>query len=562
MPTIDISLKDLSKLIGKEITRENLEAEALLWVKGEIDGQEGDLLKIDCKESNRPDLWSTEGMARALSPFYTKERGIRKYTAEASDLYIHVDRTVDEVRPFITAAVITDISITEELLKQLIQLQEKVSMTFGRKRKTVGLGIYDYDKITAPLTYKACKPTEIKFVPLGFTKEMTLKEVLEKHPKGIEYAHLLKGHDRYPIIIDKNNVVASMPPITNSETTGKVTEKTKNIFLEITGTNLEDCKVALNVMACALADRGGKIHSVTIDYGKQKIITPDFTPKKIKVKFEDIERITGLKLSLKELKELLERFRYDVKKAKDCLDVEYPSFRQDILHPVDVIEDILISYGFNNIETIIPNLATRGELSDFEQFCESIRNVLPGFGAQELLNFTLSNKEILFEKMNIKEQDCVEIANPVSSKWSCIRSWVLPSLMEFLENNKTQEYPQQIYELGECVILDEKAETGTQTIKRLAWAHAEKEANFTKAKQVLDYILKGLGLDYEMKEEEHDSFISGRCARVSVNGVKLAYVGEIHPQVLKNFSLEFPVCAFELNVNELYKILKGKEKSS
>ena len=169
MPTIDISLKDLSALIGKEVTRENLEAEALLWVKGEIDGEEGDMLKIDCKESNRPDLWSTEGMARALAPFYTKERGIRIYNAELSDVYIHVDRTVDEVRPFITAAIITDITITEELLKQLIQVQEKVSMTFGRKRKTVGLGIYDWDKMTSPLTYKACKPTERCFAPLGFT---------------------------------------------------------------------------------------------------------------------------------------------------------------------------------------------------------------------------------------------------------------------------------------------------------------------------------------------------------------------------------------------------------
>src|SRR3989339_740287 len=300
MPTIDISLKDLSKLIGKEITRENLEAEALLWVKGEIDGEEGDLLKIDCKESNRPDLWSTEGMARALAPFYTKERGIRKYTSEFSDLYIHVDRSVDEVRPFITAAVISDITITEELLKQLIQLQEKVSMTFGRKRKTVGLGIYDYDKISAPLTYKACKPTEIKYVPLGCTKEMTLKEVLEKHPKGIEYAHLLKGYERYPVIIDKNNVVASMPPITNSETTGKVTEKTKNLFLEVTGTNLEDCKVALNVMCMAFADRGAAIEAVKVVfpkgavYPKQPIETPHFGTRKMKLDVDYVNRISGL----------------------------------------------------------------------------------------------------------------------------------------------------------------------------------------------------------------------------------------------------------------------------
>ena len=556
MPTIDISLKDISKLIGKEVTRENLEPEALLWVKGEIDGEDGDTIKIDCKESNRPDLWSTEGIARALSPFYTKERGIRKYTAQASELYIHVDRTVDDVRPFITAAVITDITITEDLLKQLIQLQEKVSMTFGRKRKTVGLGIYDFDKISPPLTYKAFKPTELKYIPLGFTKEMTLKEVLEKHPKGIEYAHLLKGQERYPVIIDKNNVVASMPPITNSESTGKVTEKTKNLFLEVTGSNLEDCKVALNVMACALADRGGKLHSVTLDYGKEKIITPDFTPKKIKVKFEDIERITGLKLSLKELKELLERFCYDVKKAKDCLEVEYPSFRQDILHPVDVIEDILISYGFNSIEPVIPKIATRGEISELELFCESIRNTLPGLGAQELLNFTLTSRDILFDKMNSKEYDCVEIANPVSSKWSCIRNFILPSLMEFLQNNKTAEYPQQIYELGEIVIIDEKSETGTQTIKHLSWALADKEANFTKAKQVLDFILTGLGLKYETLEQDNDMFIQGRAAQILINGKKYGIIGELNPQVLKNFSLEFPVCAFELNANELFKLRK------
>ncbi len=556
MPTIDISLKDLNHLIGKEVTRENFEAEAILWIKGEIDGEDGDILKIDCKESNRPDLWSTEGMARVLSPFYTKERGIRKYETEPSDVYIHVDRTVDNVRPFITCAIVENITVTEDILKQLIQLQEKVSMTFGRKRKTVGLGIYDFKKITPPLSYKAFKATELKYIPLGFKKEMTLKEVLEKHPKGIEYAHLLNGHERYPIIIDKNNVVASMPPITNSETTGKVSENTKTLFVEVTGMNLEDCKVALNVMVCALADRGGKIKTVTIDYGKEKIVTPNFTPKRIKVKFEDIERITGLKLSLKDLKELLERFCYNVKKAKDCLKVEYPSFRQDILHPVDVIEDILISYGFNKIEPLIPNIATRGELSEFELYCESVRNTLPGLGAQELLNFTLTNKDVLFTKMNAEEFGYVEIANPVSSKWSCIRNSVLPTLMEFLENNKTVEYPQQIYELGEIVIIDEKSETGTQTIKHLSWALAEKEANFTKAKQVADFILSGLNIPYEMLEEENSSFISGRCAKILINGKKYGVIGEINPQVLKNFSLEFPVCAFEINISALYQLRK------
>ena len=556
MPTIDISLKDLSKLVGKEITLENFEPEALLWIKGEIDGIDGDNIKIDCKESNRPDLWSTEGIARAVSPFYTKERGIRKYNVEDSDVYLHVDRSVDKIRPYISAAIIEDITITDDLIKQLIQIQEKVTTTFGRKRKAAAIGIYDFDKMTPPITYKAFKPTELKFIPLGFTKEMTLKDILIHHPKGQEFAHLLTDFDKYPIVIDNKDIVASMPPVINSESTGKVTEKTKNLFIEVTGINLDDTQVALNIVVCALADRGGKIKTVLVDYGEKHLRTPDFTPKRIKVKFTEIEKITGMKFSLKELKDLLEKQQYEVKKAKDCLEVEYPSYRQDIMHPVDVIEDILISYGYNKVTPILANLATTGELSPIEEFCEEIRELIPGFGAQELLNFTLTNKEILFRKMNLKEENCIEIANPVSNKWTNLRNAIIPSLMDFLEHNTSQEYPQQVYEVGDIVIINDRAETKTDTRKHLAWALADKEANFTKAKQIITYILTGLNIDFQIEEESNDSFITGRCARIIANKKVLGYFGEIHPKVLQNFSIEFPICALELDITELFTLKK------
>ena len=556
MPTIDISLKDLSKLVGKEITLENFEPEALLWIKGEIDGIDGDNIKIDCKESNRPDLWSTEGIARAVSPFYTKERGIRKYNVEDSDVYLHVDRSVDKIRPYISAAIIEDITITDDLIKQLIQIQEKVTTTFGRKRKVAAIGIYDFDKMTPPITYKAFKPTELKFIPLGFTKEMTLKDILIHHPKGQEFAHLLTDFDKYPIVIDNKDIVASMPPVINSESTGKVTEKTKNLFIEVTGINLDDTQVALNIVVCALADRGGKIKTVLVDYGEKHLRTPDFTPKRIKVKFTEIEKITGIKFSLKELKDLLEKQQYEVKKAKDCLEVEYPSYRQDIMHPVDVIEDILISYGYNKVTPILANLATTGEISPIEEFCEDIRELIPGFGAQELLNFTLTNKEILFRKMNLKEENCIEIANPVSNKWTNLRNAIIPSLMDFLEHNTSQEYPQQVYEVGDIVIINDRSETKTDTRKHLAWALADKEANFTKAKQIITYILTGLNIDFQIEEESNDSFITGRCARIIANKKVLGYFGEIHPKVLQNFSIEFPICALELDITELFTLKK------
>lgn len=556
MPTIDISLKDLNSLLKKELTLKQLEDEAILLVKSEIDNIEEDTIKLDCKDSNRPDLWSTEGIARALRPFYTEEKGIQEYEVHPSNVYLHVDRTVDEIRPFIAAAVVENITMTEELLVQMIQLQEKVCMTFGRKRKTVAIGLYDFNKMTPPLTYKAVKPTECSFIALDAKKEMNLKEILKTHPKGIEYGHLLEGYEKYPIIVDSNGVIASMPPIINSQTTGKVTEDTKDLFIEVTGTSREDVHVALVIITAALADRGGTINSVTIDYGEKKFITPNFSPKRIKVKFTEFERITGMKFSLKEFKTLFSQYGYNVKKAKDGLELEYPVWRQDILHPVDVIEDLLISYGYNDIEAFVPSIATMGAVDEMEAFCEPLRNVLVGFGAQELLNFTLTNKETLFTKMNLEEFPVVEIANPVSLKWTHIRNWALPSLLEFFEKNTTQEYPQQVYEVGDVVVLDEKAEIKTKTIKHMAWALAAKDANFTKAKQIIDYVLTGLGLKYEIRETEHTCFISGRCGRVVIDNLEVGYIGEMHPQVLENFNINFPVCAFELNVSEIFKVRK------
>lgn len=556
MPTIDISLNDLRKLVGKEFTNEEFE-NAILWVKGEIENIEGDIVKVDCKESNRPDLWSTEGIARTLRPYFTAQKGIPQYSAHPTTALIHVDRSVDAIRPYIAAATIENVSITEEALKQLIQLQEKICTTFGRKRKIVAIGVYNYDKIELPITYKAVKPTEAQFVPLGFTKELTLRDILKTHPKGIEYGHLLKDVDRYPILIDKKGTILSLPPIINAEDVGKVETGTRTLFIEATGTSIEEVKVAVLIIAAALADRGGSVLSVTINYGEKKIVTPTFATKKIKVTFKEIETLTGLKFSLKELKTYLERFSYNIKKAKDALEIEYPSYRQDILHSIDVIEDLLISYGYNSIEPLTPKLSVQGELAKEEEFAESVRNLLVGFGAQEIMNFTLSNQDVLCKKMNRKEQRLIEIANPVSQQWTTIRDSVLPTILEFLEKNTSQEYPQKIFELGDIVVLDEKAETKTRTEKHLAIVIAEKESTFTKAKQILDYLCCALHLAYDLSEEVNPQFISGRCGHIHINGKHVGIIGEIHPQILENFKLQIPASAFEVDISTIFKMSKA-----
>lgn len=551
MPTIDISLKDFRLLTGKDYTEEELERQLLL-VKGEIDGKEGDTIKVDCKESNRPDLWSTEGMARLIRAHDSGKPGLPIYEVTDAGHYLHVDRSVDEVRPFIAAAVIKNCKISSESLRQLIQLQEKVCLSFGRKRALVAIGIYDFDKIDGSMTYKTVPPATC-FTPLDYTEEMSLSTILETHPKGKEYAHLLSGAKRYPVLVDKKGSILSMPPIINAAHAGKVTEKTKNLFIEVTGTAKKEVDTALLVMTAAIADRGGQIESVCCDYGEEKYFTPDFSPRRIKVKFTDIERTTGLKWSLKELKETLERYSYRVKKAKDAIEVEYLPYRMDIFHPIDVIEDILISYGYNNIEPQTPSLATTGSDAEEEQFAEKIRQLLPGTGAQEVMTFTLTNKDQQFQKMNREEEAIVEIANPVSLRWSALRNWLLPSLLEFLENNTSEPYPQQLYELGDVVIFDASTETGLRTVKQLAWVFAGTEASFTKAKQLLEYLLAALQHQFTIQPHKDNSFINGRCAIVKDKNATLAIIGELHPRVLEQHNLSCPVAALQLDISLLYE---------
>ncbi len=555
MATIEVSYKDLIKLLGKNIPLDELKENGILFVKGQVDEVKNDILKIELADTNRPDLWSTEGIARELKSHYNIEQGLPRFNIKRGKTNLFVDNNVKNIRPLIAGAVIKNIKIDEELLIQLIQLQEKISENFGRKRKEVAIGLYDFDIIKEPIYYKAMD-TKTKFVPLDFNKSMTLKQILEIHPKGIAYGHLIKEHKQYPILIDSNGVIASMPPVINSVITGKVTTETKNLFLEVTGNNRDYINTALLIMVAALHDRKGQVETINIHYGNKIIVTPFFKDKSIDVDLDFINKRSGLSLNKQELNKLLKKCRYDTEIKGSRIKVTYPSYRQDILHQSDVVEDILIAYGYNKIIPEYPSIVTTGRLDELELFCDKLANILIGFKSQEILSYTLTNKENLLDKMMVKNQELIEIDNPVSKNWSVFRTSILPSLMEFLSKNTNKEYPQKIFEIGNVIIPDHKKETRSKDIKRLAFALVDNKADFTRARQILDYLFSNLGLKYSIEELDCESFIPGRSGSVIAKGKKIGLIGEIHPDVLINWKLEMPICAFELNLNELHNIIK------
>lgn len=547
MPTVEASKKDLEKLCGMKFTKDKLET-ALLFAKGELDGVEGDTLKIDIKDANRPDLWSIEGISRVIRAGYGKSKGVPKWKLNKSNVNVFIEKSVSKSRPYITCAVVRNVKVTEDLLIQMIQLQEKVGESYGRRRAEVGIGLYDFDKLKPPIYYKGYKPKDLEFVPLEFKVPMKLDEILMEHPKGIKYGHLLSDKEKYPIVIDSENVVASMPPIINSETTGKIDEKTKNIFIECTGFDWEKINVALNVIVSAFLERGAKVETTKIHLPNGKVkITPDFTPGKIKITLDYVNKISGLGLKKNEVVKLLQNSNYDVKISGNTMLVSYPAYRQDILHPIDVVEDVIIAYGYNKIESEPVKVPTRGNETPEAIGIDLVRNVCVGLGLQEILTFTLVSKENQETKMNLKDIKFVEIENPVSENWSVFRKSIIPELLNFLSVNKHAPYPQKLFEIGKSVHMNNKSDTGVAEKNLLTIVITDSKTNFTEIKSIIETIAQNFGWKYSIERSEHVSFEKGKCAAIKI-GKRRGLLGEISKDVLKNFNLSMPVSVLEIEL--------------
>jgi len=553
MPTIELDRNVVDKLVGKKLKDEDLK-ERMAFLGTDLEELTNDKIIVEIFP-NRPDMLSEQGFARALSSFIGVNTGLREYKVNKplKDYKVIIDKSVDKVRPFTTCAIVKNIEFDDYKIKQIIQLQEKLHVTFGRQRKKLAIGIYPLEQIKLPISYKALKPNEIKFQPLESEIPMTGLQILSQHPTGRDYAHLLEGKDMFPVFIDANNEILSMPPIINSHKTGRVTENTKELFVECSGFDMHSLNLCLNMVVCALADMGGEIYGMELENKGETIVTPDLNPWEMSFDIEYIKKILGLDLDDKKISELLGKMGIGYKKNKALV----PAYRTDILHPIDLAEDIAIAYGYDNIEAIIPNVATIGSEDKFEIFKKNITEILIGLTLIEVKNYHMISKKDLVDNM-LLDTIPIMLKSSVSAEYNFLRTWIIPSLLKTLSNNMQYEYPQKIFEIGTCFKRNDKLENKVQEFDRLAVAFCGDTIDYTAIRQALDYLMKMIDVTFDIRDSEHDSFVPGRCARVSVDDKDVAYIGEIHPQVLLNFGLNCPIAALELNLTDLFEMINKK----
>jgi phenylalanyl-tRNA synthetase beta chain len=543
MPTIAYDKTDLIRLIGKEMSDEELK-EIIESIKPSVEKIRENEIVLE-HPADRIDLFGIEGLARAIRQYTGIKPGLCKYKVKRSGLVIKVDSV--PVRPFIGCAIVKGLKLDDPFIKSLMNIQEILHETIGRKRRKVAIGIHDFDKIKPPIRYAGVSREE-KMIPLGCTEEMSLKEVLEKTEKGKEYGFLIQEGKLWPVFIDSLSIF-SFPPIINSERT-RVTEKTKNLFIDVTGTDKLAVLQVLNILVTNLAERGCKLESVRIRYKKKVEETPDLTEKVLEVSKNVVNKLLGLELEGKEIVKLLKRMGYDSIEYSDKLEVIVPAYRVDVSQPVDIVEDIAIAYGYNNFELLEPKISTIGKADELEKFSTRVRNLMVGFGLLEVVRTVLTNQEEQFDKMEVERKNVVEVENPVSKEYTCLRVWLLPSLLKVLSANKHVEYPQKLFEVGD-VVLPAEGETMSKTVRKLCVAISHSAAGFAEIKSVAENFLTSLNVQYSLKMLDHPTFIKGRACEIYVKDKPVGFFGEIHPKVLENWKLEMPVAAFEADLESL-----------
>ncbi len=525
MPVVTLNRVDLEQMVGRDT---NTIVAALPLLGADVECVTDDV-EVEFFP-NRPDLFSVEGAARALRGILEVEVGLPHYVATHSGVTLTVDPSVDVVRPYVVCAVVRGVSMDDRTIKSLIELQEDLHWGIGRDRRKASIGIHDLSRVKPPFQYAV---GEIPFVPLDLPDLLTPAEILRVHPKGKEYAHLVDNH--HPLILDSENRVLSFPPIINGELT-RITDATTDLFIDVTGCDMKAIQDCLRILVTALSDRGARIETVeVVGHNAHHVLeTPDVAGTTYVLNRKDIETRVGTALDQETILASLAKVRMDAHAEGDLVSVTVPCYRTDIMHPVDIIEDVAIGFGYNNVPASYPKLGTIGKRLEQERRATSARGVLQGLGFIEVITLMLATES----------SEAVIIENPILEEHVSLRTSLLPGLIGTLALNQHRDYPQMVYEVGDVAHLLDKAKVEERLL--CSGVVASTEANFTEIKRLVSALLRELNVDYQVAESDHPTFIEGRRASILMNKQVVGTFGEVDPDVLIDNKLVFPVAAFEL----------------
>lgn len=515
---------------------------------------EKDVLRMELL-AVRPDMFDPGGLARVLRNYFKENLDSPSYHSHPSGYRVEVDQV--EQRPFISCAVVRNLKLDDDKIRVIMKLQENLHWALGRDRKRASIGVYDLSTLQGKtFRYTTVAPTEQAFAPLGYDskEQWTPARVLAEHPKGTAYARLIAHHPRYPMLLDESAQVMALIPIINSEST-KVVKTSTDFFIDVTGVEQRIVDKTLNTIVTSMLELDSGARLETVEVGGRA--TPDLAPQLGTLDPQRAADYIGVDLDRAGVVECLRRMGHCVQDpGQGGLQVQIPAYRNDILHEVDLIEDVAIAYGYHNIvPTLVPTL-TVGREQPLEATAQAARATLTGMGYLEVLTLILSNEEAQYDGLGRpRREDHVVIQHPISQDQTMVRVSLLPGLLDTLSVNTDHELPQRIFEVGNISLLAE-VETGAREQRKLAAAAIGPRVDFSGLRATAEAVLREFGWSIETRACSDPAFLPGRGAEVwgrksAGEAVLLGVMGEVHPAWLDRYGLSHPAAMLELDLERL-----------
>ncbi|XP_037089037.1 phenylalanine--tRNA ligase beta subunit-like [Pollicipes pollicipes] len=583
MPTVGVKRDLLFQALGRSYTEEEfndlcfefgLELDEVTTEKQMISKEQGGdrssgasedvIFKVDIP-ANRYDLLCLEGLTRGLLVFQGKlaiprYRAVQPRSGTMQRLIIKPD--TGKIRPHAVAAVLRGVTFTQAIYDSFIDLQDKLHQNLCRKRSLVAIGTHDLDTVRGPFTYDALPPGQIRFQPLGQTRSYSAPELMElysgdSHLK--QYLAIVRDSPVYPVITDADGVVLSMPPIINGHHS-RITLQTRNVFIECTATDLTKAKVVLDTLVCMFSQyckEAYTVESAQVEYPTgEKHSYPTLSYRKETIDVSTVNRNVGITQSSEQLATLLTKMCLSCTADGDRLTVEVPPTRHDILHACDVIEDVAIAYGYNNIQKVIPQIGVIAVQDPLNKLSDQIRQQVAEAGFTEALTFSLCSKEDIGAKMglDVSQLPAVHVSNPKTLEFQVARTTLVPGLLRTLAANRRMPLPLRLFEVSDVVLKDRTSDTGARNERRLSAVHYCKTSGFEVIHGLLDRVMQLLEVPsdpvsgYCLRPADDPSYFPGRCADVMAFGEPIGRLGVLHPDVITRFELNMPCSAVEITL--------------
>nr|CAB3463946.1 unnamed protein product [Digitaria exilis] len=616
MPTVSLGRDQLFIALGRTYKQEEFDAlcfefgielddvttekaiirkEKHLEDDGEVEGDDEVIYKIEVA-ANRYDLLCLEGLARALRVFIGTE-AIPVFRVSSiphgSMIQMHVKPQTSQIRPHVVCAVLRGVTFDEARYNSFIDLQDKLHQNICRKRTLVAIGTHDLDTLLPPFSYEALPPHEINFVPLKQEESFRADKLMEFYKSDMKlkkFLHIIENSPVYPVIYDSNRTVLSLPPIINGAHSA-ITLRTRNVFIECTATDLTKAKIVLNTMVTMFSEYCENKFEVepveVVNHDGSKTVYPDLSCYQMEAPLSDIVGPIGISLDEKQVVSLLNKMQLQAEshssKGEPWISVSVPPTRSDILHARDLVEDVAIAYGYNNVPKSKPKCMTIGGRQPLNRFSDKIRAEVARAGYMEVLTFILSSHEENFDMLNRTDDKskAVIIANPRTSEFevrthqsallcvlNClysknserlvVRTSLMSCLLKTLKHNIDHPRPIKIFEVGDVVTLDPSRDVGASNNRRLAALYCNRVSGFEEIMGLVDSIVKivraphvKFGEKYYVPTDEPEFFPKRQCKIVTIDGKQVGYLGIVHAEVLRKFGIPDPCTFVEMDIEAL-----------